>query len=170
MRWNIKIIRSPRRKKTISGKLVGDELFIYLPDGLPEKEEEKWVAKVVKYFKRRERSRKLNNEYLKKRAEMLNRKYFDGKLKIKSIKFVTNQNSRFGSCTTEKGTIRISHRVANMPTWVLDYLIVHELAHLVQPNHSKAFWKLVNRYPYTERARGFLIAKGMERDVSESNA
>jgi predicted metal-dependent hydrolase len=56
-------------------------------------------------------------------------------------------------------TIRISSRVAGFPAWVLDYLLVHELAHLVVGDHSPAFWEVVNRYPKAERARGYLIAK-----------
>jgi predicted metal-dependent hydrolase len=58
--------------------------------------------------------------------------------------------------------IRLSQAVADYPPWVRDYVIVHELAHLVVPDHSDRFWALVNRYPLTERARGFLIAKGDE--------
>ena len=94
----------------------------------------------------------------------MNRRYFGGKLTWQSIRYVTNQNKRFGSCTPSHGTIRISHRVSEMPAWVRDYVLVHELAHLVEPNHSRAFWDLVNRYPKTERARGYLIAIGMATD------
>ena len=43
-----------------------------------------------------------------------------------------------------------------MPDWVLDYVLVHELAHLVVPGHGPQFWSLVDRYPRTERARGYL--------------
>jgi predicted metal-dependent hydrolase len=56
----------------------------------------------------------------------------------------------------------LSLQLSEYPTWVRDYVIVHELAHLIVPDHSPDFWDLVNRYPMTERARGFLIAKGME--------
>ena len=67
-----------------------------------------------------------------------------------------------GSCTPNKGTIRVSHKLLDMPTWVLDYVIMHEMTHLVYPNHSKEFWVKVGEYKFTERARGFLMAKGME--------
>jgi predicted metal-dependent hydrolase len=68
--------------------------------------------------------------------------------------------TRWGSCTPATGTIRISDRLARMPGWVLDYVLVHELAHLAVPGHSPAFWRLVHRYPKAERAMGYLIAKG----------
>ncbi|MFQ6135591.1 MAG: M48 family metallopeptidase [Candidatus Hydrothermarchaeales archaeon] len=161
----IEIIRSPRRKKTISAKLFGEELRVYLPAGLTKAEEEEWIDKVIKSMERRKLRRELNaDEGLKERAQELNHRYFGGKLKISSVEYVTNQNRRHGSCDHKKGTIRISYRLAEMPPWVRDYVIVHELAHLIYPNHSKAFWKAVNQYKYAERARGFLIAKDMEKD------
>lgn len=73
-----------------------------------------------------------------------------------SVEWVTNQNRRWGSCTVADRTIRLSHRLQAMPGWVVDYVIVHELAHLVYADHSDAFWRLVNAYPRAERARGYL--------------
>ncbi|MEJ2749035.1 MAG: M48 family metallopeptidase, partial [Anaerolineae bacterium] len=99
---------------------------------------------------------------LEQLARRLNDTYFSGRLRWHSIRYVTNQNKRFGSCTPSHGTIRISHRVAAMPDWVLDYVVMHELAHLEEANHGPRFWQLVNQYPRTERARGYLIAVGME--------
>ena len=66
---------------------------------------------------------------------------------------------RWGSCTPADGTIRISARLASEPGWVLDYVIVHELAHLVVAGHNRRFWALVRRYPRSERARGWLMAR-----------
>jgi len=78
-----------------------------------------------------------------------------------SIKFVSNQNTNFGSCTIKTRSIRISDRLAKTPRWVQDYVIIHELAHILYPNHSRKFWEKVNQYKYAERARGYLIAMGM---------
>lgn len=165
----IKIVRSSRRKKTIGARIVNGELRVCLPTGLSGQEEDKWVAKMTEWARARQREKGLDspNERLINRAEQLNKEYFGGRLKWNSIEYVTNQNRIFGSCTTRKGTIRISDRLINMPDWVRDYVLIHELAHLVQPNHSEAFWRLVNQYKLTERARGYLMAGNLEGDEVE---
>ncbi|HVC33002.1 MAG TPA: M48 family metallopeptidase [Chloroflexota bacterium] len=143
-------------------------MVVYLPTGLSQDDEQRWVERMQQRLEQSRARRTLNSdEALQRRAEELNQEYFGDELKVENIRFVTNQNHRFGSCTPSTHTIRISHRLAEMPTWVLDYVVVHELAHLLQPNHSARFWKLVNRYKLTERARGFLMAKGMEEDEAD---
>ena len=164
MNYPVEIIRSDKRKKTIQAKEIDGKLYIYLSSGMSEDEEKLWIDSMVKRIDSQKRRKKLNSdEQLVKRARELNRRYFSGKLKF-GIGYVTNQNSRFGSCTPKDKTIRISDRLADMPGWVRDYVIVHELAHLVHPDHSKKFWELVNHYRYSERARGYLIAVGMSSD------
>jgi predicted metal-dependent hydrolase len=69
---------------------------------------------------------------------------------------VVNQASRWGSCTPADGTIRLSSRLQGMPPWVVDYVLLHELAHLLEPGHGARFWTLLRAYPRTERARGYL--------------
>lgn len=171
-RKNIKIIRSEKRKKTIQAREVDGVIHIYLPSGMTEDEEVRWIDAIMKKMERRKKQDILtSDESLKKRARELNEKYFGGKLEFE-IRYVTNQHKRFGSCTHMDKTIRISHRVARMPEWVRDYVIIHELAHLIHPNHSKKFWELVNQYKYTERARSYLMAIGMASDeeVSDNRA
>ena len=161
----IDIRRSPRRHKTVAARLQGDTLVVFLPAGLSPAEEERWVERMKERVALARHKSDLNSDgELARRARELNRRYFGGALRVRSLKYVTNQGLRFGSCTPADGTIRISHRLAEMPSWVLDYVLVHELAHLVQPDHSERFWRLVNRYKLAERARGFLIAKGLEED------
>jgi len=161
---NIEIIRSKRRKNTVQAKFVNEKLLIYLPSGMTESEEKKWIDKMTKWSQRHKKRKQLNgNTDLFKRAQELNKMYFDGSLDF-SIKFVTNQNTRFGSCTSTTNSIRISDRLAKMPRWVQDYVIVHELAHILHPNHTKRFWEKVNQYKYAERAKGYLIAVGMQSD------
>ena len=96
---------------------------------------------------------------LEKRAQIFNKKYFQGRLVWTRIYYSPNQNSRmFGNCNTRHKTIRISSRLLKMPKFVHDYVLIHELAHLQIAKHGSGFWKLVNQYPKTERARGYLMA------------
>lgn len=159
----IEIIRSNRRKNTSSAQRVGGRIVVRVPAGLTPVQEQETVNNLLLALERQTRRRTLNaDRNLGERAAELNKRYFEGKLKYNSIEYVTNQQRRYGSCTPSTGSIRIADRLATMPVWVLDYVIVHELAHLREANHSTAFWKLVNRYPLTERARGYLMAVGME--------
>ena len=137
--------------------------MVRVPAGLERTEEQRLVDSLVARVRAGLRRRTLNDDdSLATRAADLNRRYFGGRLRVDSITWVTNQKSRYGSCTPALHTIRISDRVATMPQWVQDYVLVHELAHLIEANHSAAFWKLVNRYRLTERARGYLMALGLE--------
>ena len=159
---NVKIIRSKKRKKTVSARMVAGEFVVQAPANMSDAELQPIIEKLQKRLQKRQAKETLDDKALHRRAQELNRQYFGGRLTWESIKWVTNQNSRFGSCTPTNGTIRLSHRLATMPTFVRDYVIVHELAHLLEANHGPKFWKLVNRYPRTERARGYLMAVGLE--------
>lgn len=163
---DIKIIRSKRRKKTVSAREVDGQFVVQAPAKMSDAELQPIIDNLQRRWQRRKEKSTLDDDALYRRAQQLNRQYFGGKLKWESIKWVTNQNSRFGSCTPGNGTIRLSHRLGSMPTFVRDYVIVHELAHLVEANHGPKFWKLVNRFSKTERARGYLMAVGLE-DLEE---
>ncbi|MEZ4771245.1 MAG: M48 family metallopeptidase [Caldilineales bacterium] len=158
----IKIVRSDNRVKTVSAREVDGVFEVRAPARMSDAELEPVVQNLLKRWQRRQATTELDDADLERRARELNRQYFGGKLRWQSIRWVNNQNTRHGSCTPSQGTIRISHRLARMPAFVRDYVLVHELAHLLEANHGPRFWKLVNRYPRTERARGYLMAVGME--------
>jgi len=156
-----RIIRSQRRKKTVSARFVNGVLEVRAPATATDAELQPIIADLrAKLERKLDRERRQVDQSLAERAQYLNRKYFGGRLKWTAIRYVSNQHKRFGSCTPERGTIRISDRLERVPDWVLDYVLVHELAHLEEPNHSPRFWQLVRRYPKTERAIGFLMALG----------
>lgn len=164
----VKIVRSLRRKKTVSARLVKDVILINAPHHIHEFQLDKIVSQFKERFQRRKLKEELNkNEDLLSVFHRLNEKYFENKLKLTAIEYVTNQNTRFGCCNYQTGCIRISHRLSTMPVWVRDYVVMHEMAHLLEPNHSKAFWDIVSRYTLAERARGYLMAVGLaqEEDV-----
>lgn len=159
----VKIIRSKKRFRTISARLVKDTLLVNAPLMFPEERLEKIVADFKVKFEKKKLKDDLNRaQDLIQRAGRINAKYFDNQLKVNSIEYVDNQNSKFGCCNYRTTNIRISHRIGLMPDWVRDYVILHEMAHLVEPNHSRAFWDIVSRYKLAERARGYLIAIGLE--------
>ena len=154
---HIEIIRSAQRSKTVSGEFKHGKLRIHVPALLSKEQEEHYVATIVERVERRETQQMLNEgDPLRKRAAELNAAYFAGKLDIASVTYVTNQNSRFGSCSVRRKTIRLSHHLAEAPAWVRDYVLMHELAHLIEPGHNRRFWAIVDRYPRAQEARRYL--------------
>ena len=153
----VEVIRSTRRTKTAQARLVGSTVEIRIPARCSTKEERELIEHFTTKF---ERSRSTDAINLTVRAQRLAMRY--GLPIPDSIRWVSNQRYRWGSCTPSQSTIRLSEQLAEFPSWVIDYVIVHELAHLVESGHNTAFWSLVEAYPLSERARGFLIAKGID--------
>ena len=157
----IRITRSPRRRKTVSARMKSGVMQISAPAGISEERLRVIVERFRVKFERKNKIAELRGkEDLTEIAAKLNKRYFNGRIFINSIRYVANQKSRFGSCNYRRKTIRISHRLAGMPVWVRDYVIIHEMAHILEPNHGKSFYDLVSVYPLAERSRGFLLAKG----------
>jgi len=153
-RLPVRVIRSPRRRKTAAAKVQPDCIEVRVPAGLTPDAEADTVASLVTRLERK-RAAEVCGPNLADRAAELASRY--GLAQPESVTWA-EQNDRWGSCTSARGTIRISTRLARVPGWVLDAVIVHELAHLSEPNHGPAFWELANRYPRQERASGFLEA------------
>jgi hypothetical protein len=151
---SVEVVRSTRRRKTVQAREVDGVVRISIPATMTRAEEDHWVRVMVDRFRRRSDASAID---LQARAAALARRY---RLPVPTdIRWVDNQRTLWGSCTPVDRSIRISSVVAGYPGWVLDYVIVHELAHLVVHGHGRPFWDLVNRYPKTERARGYLMAK-----------
>jgi hypothetical protein len=153
----IEVVRSPRRRKTVQAREVNGVLRVSIPASMTKADEERWVSEMVRRMQRRSATSLID---LQRRAEVLAARYHLPT--PKTIRWADNQVWRWGSCTPVDRSIRISSRLAREPSWVIDYVIVHELAHLEIARHGSRFWTLVNRYPLAERARGFLIARGLE--------
>ena len=156
----IEVRRSQRRRRTVSAYRDGERVVVLIPAQFSRAEEREWVDRMLERLESRERrARRTGDGELAARANRLALRYLPehpGAASPTSVRWVQNQNGRWGSCTPADRTIRLSHRVQEMPDWVIDYVLLHEIAHLVVPSHSPAFWALVARYPKAERARGYL--------------
>lgn len=150
----VEVKRSQRRRKTVQARMVDGILEIAIPGQMSAAEEQHWVEVMKARFSREGTADEID---LATRAAKLAAAY--GLERPIEIVWSERQKTLWGSCTPATGRVRIATRVAPFPDWVLDYVIVHELAHLSRPDHSAAFWKLVERYPLAERARGYLLAK-----------
>ncbi|MBB4983160.1 MULTISPECIES: M48 metallopeptidase family protein [Streptomyces] len=152
----VEVRRSPRRSRTVSAYREGDRTIVLIPARMSEAEERRWVGVMLDKLAAQESRGVLGDRELTERALHLSEQYFDGRARPRSVRWVTNQNTRWGSCTPSEGSIRLSHRLQGMPEYVVDYVLLHELAHLLVPGHGPAFWRLLEAYPRTERARGYL--------------
>lgn len=153
------MIRSAKRTRTVQARIVDGKVVVRIPARMSKAEEEKAVAEIVAKLKRRTTTSSATSDAaLMERAHRLNKTVLEGRAKVVSIRWVGNQNSRWGSCTVDTADIRISHRLQQVPDYVLDAVLVHELTHTFIPDHSAQFWEWAEKVPLAERARGYLEA------------
>jgi predicted metal-dependent hydrolase len=152
----VEVRRSARRRRTVSAYRDGDRTVVLIPARMSRAEERRWVNVMLERLARQDRKLRPGDDELAARATALSKHHLGSRARPSSVRWVTNQGSRWGSCTPADRTIRLSDRLQGMPSWVVDYVLVHELAHLLVPGHGRDFWEQVERYPRTERARGYL--------------
>ncbi len=155
----VEVRRSARRRRTVTAYRESGRTIVLIPAAFTPAEERRWVAQMVAKLQTREERRRRSmggDDELMTRARALSAAHLDGVARPTSVRWVGNQQRRWGSCTPADGSIRLSSRLRTMPEYVVDYVLVHELAHLLEPGHDARFWALVARYPRAERARGFL--------------
>ena len=152
--FTVKISRSKKRKRSVAADVVDGVMTVVAPSWMTDREAEDAARSMADRLERQQRSGAID---LASRAKQLARRY--RLLAPASIRWSSGMARQWGSCTVTDRSVRISDTVAEFPPWVLDYVIVHELAHMTIAEHSPEFWALVARYPKAERARGFLIAK-----------
>jgi predicted metal-dependent hydrolase len=156
---SVEVRRSARRRRTVQAYRDGDRTVVLIPARFTRKQEQEWVAAMLSRLDGtgpRGRRRALSDAELTQRATRLSEQYLDGRARPASVRWVGTMRTRWASCTPADATIRMSERLRQLPGWVQDYVLVHELAHLLVPGHGPRFWALVERYPRTERARGYL--------------
>lgn len=157
---HVEVRRSRRRNRTVTAYREGDTVVVLLPARMTRAEEQHWVAEMLARLQRSETRRRsparASDAALLARCRHLASRHLRGRVEPTSVRWVPPMRTRWASCTPADGTIRVSDRLRDVPSWVLDYVLVHELAHLVVPGHGADFWALVRGYPRTERAIGYL--------------
>lgn len=154
---DVEVRRSKRRRRTVSAYRDGERIVVLIPASLTRKEEAEWVETMVARIEKAERKAMLSDDDLLDRALQLSDDYLGGLADPETVRWVSNQKSRWGSCTPGDRSIRLSERLQAMPGWVVDYVLIHELAHLLEPGHDAKFWAWVDHYPHAEKAKGYLL-------------
>jgi predicted metal-dependent hydrolase len=172
VRADVVVRRSTRRRRPVSAYRDGGQIVVMIPARFTRAEEEQWVERMVARLATGNRPRRNGDTALAQRARELSTCYLNGKAVPTSVRWVKTMRTRWASCTPSDGTIRLSERLQEMPHWVRDYVLVHELAHLLVPGHGPDFWALLQRYPRTERARGYLdgISAAAYLDIADDLA
>src|SRR5918912_1490651 len=162
---DVDVRRSRRRLRTVTAYREGGRTVVLIPARFTSAQEQEWVTRMLARLSAQDRRRRPGDADLAARAGELSRRYLGGLAQPASVAWAGNQNTRWGSCTPADRSIRLSMRLQGMPSWVIDYVLLHELAHLIEQGHGPAFWRLLDAYPRTERARGFLEGFAAARRV-----
>lgn len=163
----VEIRVSRRRRKSSQAHLEAGKVVVVVPSLLSVAEREEVASRLaIRILDHSKGRRPSSDAELERRAQELADRYLDG-VRPKSIRWVTNQARRWGSCTPSMGSIRLSSRLRTVPDWVLDAVIVHELAHLLEPSHSSRFKALSGRFPRSAEADAYLL--GFEHGASTAS-
>lgn len=175
----VEVRRSARRRRTVDAHREGDVVVVSIPASMSTAQEKRWVAEMLRRLQRTEAKRRpgrtAGDAELAARAEDLAVRHLDaigpaGRWpRPASVRWTRPMRSRWASCTPAEATIRVSEQLRDVPAWVLDHVLVHELAHLREPGHGPAFRAVEARYPRSERAIGYLegLAAGAGLPVTD---
>jgi predicted metal-dependent hydrolase len=151
--------------RTVTAYREDGHTIVLIPARFTRAQEQEWVGRMVARLSAQDRRRRPADGELMARAQELSRRHLGGLAQPASVAWATNQRHRWGSCTPADRTIRLSTRLQGMPPWVIDYVLLHELAHLIEQGHGPQFWSLLDGYARTERARGYLDGFAAARDL-----
>lgn len=160
MEPEVRVIRSARRRRGCQARVIAHNVVeVRIPDTFTDAQEQEAVSYLVSKIKRRMPRPPRSDAALAERAHRLNSAYLDSRARFRSIRWVSNQNQRWGSCSVLAGDIRISDRLQIVPDYVLDSVIIHELVHTFVPgSHPPEFWQWVHKAPKWQQAEGYLEA------------
>jgi hypothetical protein len=153
---DVAVVRSTRRRRTVAAHREGDRIVVSVPARMSRAEEARWVELLVSRVLAKEARLAPSDDDLLERAARLSKTYLRGGATPASVRWVDTMRTRWGSCTPLDRSIRISRRLSGMPEYVVDYVLLHELIHLLVPGHGPAFRAELAAYPQLERAEGFL--------------
>lgn len=150
----VEVRRSAKRRKTIEAFRKGDTIIVSIPARMSKREEDRVVAEMVTKLSKDDQ--RLNSDELMARAVEINARYLDHQATPTIVEWSSRMERIWGSCTIEERAIRISNRLDDAPRYALDYILLHELAHLIVAGHGPEFKALLALYPERERAEGYL--------------
>jgi hypothetical protein len=154
-RPEVEVRASPRRKKTGTAHWSGSRIVVQIPARLRGRERTLFVDNLVDRLLTQRPQSNTGDASLEERARMLAAKYNDG-IEASSVRWVTNQQARWASCSPASKEIRVSNRLRQCPEWVIDAVLVHELAHLQEADHSPRFYEIAERHPRQDDSALFL--------------
>ncbi len=146
-----------KRVKNINARLRGKTLLVSAPHRVSAEELDETILQLARRLVRRRRADIVNSDGGAERIARNVATRFPDPPEVAEVRFVTNQTVRWGSYSRQTGVVRLNAALRQMPPWVLEAVVAHELAHTFHLDHSPAFWELVRSVcPKTDRARAFL--------------
>jgi predicted metal-dependent hydrolase len=172
----VEVRRSTRRRRSVTAYREDGRTVVVVPQRMSRAEIVPYVEELVGRLAERERRGRRTDAELQARAALLSRRHLEGRAVPTSVRWVGNQRRRWGSCTPADGTIRLSDRLAPMPEHVVDYVLLHELVHLLVADHGPDFERWMRGYPRLLEARAFLAGvdhatgRGLRAEPDDSEA